>query len=237
MRPQNRTVEEVLAGLAFAAHGIVDRWERIEAGASPDQIKRRVRKGLLIPQFRGVYRVGHAAPSTDALYLAAVHAWGAEAYLCGLAAAHLYGLRKGVAPGPEVVARTERRVEDVLTHRCRDLDARDVTVFRRTPVVTVPRVLVEIAPVLTPGHLARACHEAGVRYGTTPAQVAAVLARRPNAAGSRNLQLVMTGGVKVTLSALEREFLRVLRAYGFPPPETTGWRAGGASTAAGPSSA
>ena len=68
--------------------------------------------------------------------------------------------------------------------------------------------------------LARLCHEAGVRYGTTPAQVRSVLARRPRVRGIGNLERVIVGDVQVVLSELEREFLRLLREHCLPPPRT-----------------
>ena len=68
--------------------------------------------------------------------------------------------------------------------------------------------------------LARACHEAGVRYGTTPAQVEAVLARRPNSPGAGKLRRVLRGDVHVTFSKLERRFLELLREAGLRSPQT-----------------
>jgi hypothetical protein len=47
----------------------------------------------------------------------------------------------------------------------------------------------------------------GVRHGTTPAQVEALLARRPNSAGATELRSVLRGDVRVTLSELEHRFL------------------------------
>ena len=64
---------------------------------------RRLRTGSLIAVFRGVYRVGHRAPSVEARYMAAVKAAGEGALLSGLAAAWLWGLVKGWAPPPEVI--------------------------------------------------------------------------------------------------------------------------------------
>jgi len=49
-----------------------------------------------------------------------------------------------------------------------------VTTWRRIPVTTVARTLVDIADGLPVDDLASACHEAGVRHGTTPARVEAV---------------------------------------------------------------
>ena len=59
-----------------------------------------------------------------------------------------------------------------------------------------------------------------MRYRTTPAQVAAVLARRPASRGAATLRRVLQGDAPVTLSALERRFLALLREHGLLLPET-----------------
>ena len=186
---------------------------------------------------RGVYRVGHRAPSLEATYLAAVLAAGEGTLLSGRAAAHLFALTKGTAPTPEVIARTQRRIEGVTTHRSHSLNARDATTFRGIPVTTVPRTLVDLAGELSPDALARACHEAGVRYGTTPKAVEAVLARRPSTPGAKKLRRVLHGDVKVTLSTLEARFLELLSDERARPRRSpTARPAAGGSTAAGRSS-
>ena len=50
-------------------------------------------------------------------------------------------------------------------------------------MTTVAETIVDLAAELTADELARAFHQAGIRHHTTPAQVEAVLARRPQAAG------------------------------------------------------
>jgi hypothetical protein len=169
MRSVGRTVERELARIAGAQHGVVTRALVLEAGVSAAAIQRRARKGVLLPQHPGVYRVGHRAPSVEATYVAAVLACGAAALLCGRAAAHLLRLAKGVVPEPEVMAPTERRIAGIRTRRCRRMDARDGTTFRGIAVTTVPSTLVDLAAVLSLDELARVCHEAGVLYRTTPA--------------------------------------------------------------------
>jgi len=206
--------------MASAEHGVVTRAALLRAGISPDEIKRRVRSGSLLRQHTGVYRVGHRAPSVEATYLAAVRACGDGAVLSGRAAGHLHRLLKGPAPQPEVTAPGQRRVPHVITRRSRHLDARDSTSFRGIPVTTVARTLVDLASVLTLADLARACHEAGVLHRTTPAQVEAVLARRPTTPGAANLRRVLHGDVRVTLSKLEGSFLALLRSQRLPLPET-----------------
>jgi hypothetical protein len=182
MCPQSITVARRLAQLGGLAQGVVTRAELLRAGLTASQIRHRLRTGGLIREHPGVYRVGHPAPSLEARYIAAVLACGEGALLCGRAAGYLFGALKGLAPPPEVTAPTLRRVRGVQTRRSR-VDPRDATTFRGIPVTTLPRTLVDLAAVLDLDALGRACHEAGVRHRTTPAQVEAVLRRRPRSPG------------------------------------------------------
>jgi hypothetical protein len=215
--PKVSTVEAVLAELARRSHGVVTRAQLLRAGITGDEITHRLSLGALLREHRGVYRVGHRAPSVEARYLAAVWACGDGAVLSGRAAAHLWGILKGVAPPPEVTAPSEHRIEGVTTHRARSIDR---TTHRGIPITTVPRTLVDLAAHLSLDALARACHEAGVLYDTTPRQVEAVLARRPRAKGAKRLRAVTSGDVHVTLSQLERAFRKRLKEAGLPLPET-----------------
>jgi hypothetical protein len=213
VRPQGRTVEEILAVLAAERHGNVTRQLLLAAGVTPAEIKHRLGTGYLLPQFRGVYRVGHRAPSTEATYMAAVLAVGEGSALDGLAAAYVYGLARGRAPEPEVI-------DGVTTRRCRSLAASDLTTWKGIRIPTVPLTLVALAARLEPYALAWAVHQAGIRHGTRPEHVAEVLARRPGARGRAVLLSVLSGDVSVTASALERKFLSRLRREGLPLPIT-----------------
>lgn len=220
MRAQGRTVEERLARIAATQHGVVTRGQLLDAGVSRGEIQRRLGRGALHSQYRGTYRVGHRAPSVEASYMAAVLACGESAILSGVAAAYLLGLVRGSAPKPEVTTPTQRRVRGIRTRRSRRIDPRDATRVRGVPVTTAPRTLVDLAATLELDQLARACHEAGIRYRTTPAQVEAALARRPNSPGAGKLRRVMRGEVRVTLSKLEQRFLQLLREAGLVLPQT-----------------
>src|SRR5512133_3726521 len=181
------TVEATLAELATRSYGVVTRAQLLAAGITGDEIQHRLSLGALLREHRGVYRVGHRAPSVEARYLAAVWACGENALLSGPAAAHLLGLLKGSPPPPEVMTQTERRIGGVRTRRARRIDADDATTWRAIPVTTVARTLVDLAGELSLDALARACHEAGVLHRTTPGEVDAVLARRPNSPGAGKL--------------------------------------------------
>jgi hypothetical protein len=219
MCPLSIPVARRLASLGGRAHGVVTREELLRAGLTADQIRYRLRTGGLIREYPGVYRVGHRAPSLEARYVAAVRACGEGALLSGRAAGYLFGALKGLAPPPEVTAPTQRLVKGVKTHRSR-VDPRDATTFRRIPVTTLPRTLVDLAAVLDPDELARACHEAEVRHGTTAGQVEAVLERRPKGPGAAKLRAVLRGDAPVILSGLEKRFLALLRQARLALPVT-----------------
>jgi len=171
------------------------------------QIRTRIARGSLIVVHPGVYRVGHAAPSVGATYLAAVWACGEGALLMGPAAAFLYGLIRGRPPKPVVKTRTERRVEGIETHRTR---ARQPgTEWKGIPITTVPATLIDLAPSMSEADLARTVHEAQIRFnlrldGRTPAK----------------LRRIIEGHVPVTLSELEARFLTLHAENELPQPVT-----------------
>jgi hypothetical protein len=218
-RHRRETAERRLARIANRAEGIVTRQEALDAGVTAAQIRHRLEAGALTLEFPGVYRLGHRAPSVAARYMAAVKACGDGAGLSGAAAAWFYGLLRGLAPQPEVTAPQRRRLKGVITHHARRA-AIELTVWRRMPITTVPRTLVDIAGRLDEDALARACHEAGIKHDVTPAMVEATLLDHPNLPGASKLRAVMRGDVQVTLSELERRFLELLRAAGLPLPVT-----------------
>ena len=170
---------------------------------------------------RGVYRAGHSGPSRLAAYMAAVLACGPGALLRGRAAAHLHRLLRRGPASPEVLTRSERRIPGVNATRCRaGIDPRDATRVRGIPVTTVPKNLVDLAPNLAEKDLARACHEAGVKYRTTPRQVANALGRHQTAPGGAKLRRILEGDERVVLSKLKSRFVELLAQAGMPLPQT-----------------
>ena len=190
---------------------MVTRAELLAAGITKAEIDGRLRTGSLIAVFRGVYRVGHRAPSVEARYVAAVKAAGEGALLSGLAAAWLWGLVKGWAPPPEVSAPTERRIRGVKVRRVRRLGKMDGTVWRGVPVTTVPATLVRVCSpsLLSFDELARAAHEATVRYEITKVDGA-----------PQRLRAILEGDAPILLSRLERGFRARLRERRFELPVT-----------------
>jgi hypothetical protein len=80
--------------------------------------------------------------------------------------------------------------------------------------------LADLAGVLTLDELGQAAHEAWFKHRVGAPAVDAVLARRPNLPGRKNLLQVMHGEQGVTLSYLERRFVAMLRRERLPLPVT-----------------
>jgi very-short-patch-repair endonuclease len=210
-----------LASIVARQHGVVTSRQLREAGISARRIKKQRDKGLLIDAYRGVYRVGHAAASDEADYMAAVLACGEGAWLRRLAAAHLLGMRRRAKrPEPEVLTLKERQVEGIETVRTRRPDPRDVTIYRGIPVTTPARTLTDLADAVSAPELARAVHQADVLHGTTPDDVEAVLKRRPTTKGAAALRRILWGDADRILSKLEKAFIRLLRTNNLPLPKT-----------------
>jgi hypothetical protein len=216
MAAKRSSTDEKIARIARRQHGNVTRVQLLSAGLTRHQITGRVASGALIPTYPGVYRAGHAAPSVEADYMAAVLACGDGAALRGRAAAHLLGVLRGKAPPPEVLAPTKRRV---ACARRGTVYGSELTRWRGIPVTTPARTLVDLASLLGPDDLALACHEAGVRHQTTPRQVKQVLKRHPNAPGAAKFRAIFEGDAPAVLSWMERRALRSIAAAGLPRPQ------------------
>jgi very-short-patch-repair endonuclease len=225
MRDKETEADLRVARIAGRQHGNVTIRQLLDAGLSRDGVGRRVRKGALHRVHRGVYRVGHRAPSTKARYIGAVLACGDEAVLSGRAAAFLLRLIRGAEPGPEVSVPSRRRVLGVETHWTY-LHPLDTSTHHEIPITTVPRTLLDLAAHLSLDDLAYAAHQAEVLHKTKPAHVDATITRRPNAPGAARLRALFHGDTPVILSRLERAFLAVLKRHGLPLPQTNR-RAGG----------
>jgi hypothetical protein len=106
----------------------------------------------------------------------------------------------------------------IVIHRVARLHPLDTSTYEGIPIATVPRVLLDLAPKLTPAKLARLCHEAWVRHETGPEQVAACIARNPRKPGIAKLRHAL--GADVTLSELEDRFKALLMQYRLPAART-----------------
>jgi hypothetical protein len=209
-----------VARIAERQHGRVSHAQLVAAGVDRNRVARWLRDGRLLRVHAHVYAVGHAAPSLRADYAAAVLAGGPGAVLSHRSAAHLLDLVQGGAGLPEItVPRTSgHKRPGIVIHRVPVLPARDVCEVDAIAVTIVPRTLLDLAPLLEPAALARACHQAWVRHRTALPLVEACIARNPRRQGAAKLRRAL--GADVTLSVLEDAFLRLLRKHRLPRPRT-----------------
>lgn len=144
----------------------------VEVGLTKSAIAKRAKRGRLHRLHRGVYAVGHDAPSEEARWMAAVLACGHEAVLSHGAAAVHWGLLRPLDGPIDVTVPTQNglaRRRGIRIHRCGSLKAswstagplsRLATVRDHIPVTTVPRTLVDIRATLPPRLVRRAVRQA-----------------------------------------------------------------------------
>ncbi len=113
------TYADRIAGIAARQHGRITHAQLLAAGLDRDRIKRWSRGGRLRRVHRGVYAVGHTAPSAYADLLAAVLACGAGAVVSHRSAGHALGLLPTAPARPEVTVPTTagRARPRIVIHR------------------------------------------------------------------------------------------------------------------------
>lgn len=179
-------------------------------------IEKGVRAGRLHPVHRGVFAVGHLAPSAFGDAHAAVLAGGADALLSVRWAARLLGIRDGVGPRIDVTVppTSHRQRSGIAFHRSEVLPFERGT-FANIPVTSPARTMVDLAH-----HLG---DRDGIEWALREMQFKRLYdhrllelsnQRRPSRFISALLErLVPTG------SPLEVAFLhRVVRRHGLPEP-------------------
>jgi hypothetical protein len=187
-----RSTFDIATGLARAQHGRVACRQLLAAGVDRARIRRWLADGRLHRVHDGVYAVGHDAPR----------------------------LARGTPPPPEVTVPTTagRRRPGIIVHRVKALHHRDTSSIDGIPVTTVPRTLLDLALREPPPQLTRMCHEAWIHHRTTPAHIAAAIARNPHKPGAAKLRRAQ--GADVLLSELEHGFKALLRRSRLPLPRT-----------------
>lgn len=188
-----------IAELARRQHGVVTSKQLLETGLSRNAVLERRRAGRLHSLHRGVYAVGHVAPSAERRWMAAVLALGVNAALSHRSAAELWGLLPaGRAPvDVSLPGRNGRRQRSgIRVHRPVSLVAAELT-QRRGILVTVPsRTIADLRSVVTKSELRRAIRQAdflGFDIGSSTT-------------------------LDRTRSELERRFLRLCRRHRLPVP-------------------
>jgi predicted transcriptional regulator of viral defense system len=150
-----------IADLADRQHGVVAHRQLVALGIGKAAVQRRARAGRLHRLHRGVYAVGHRRVSAHGHWMAAVLAYGPTALLSHRSAATLWGIRPTSASRADVTVdgRTRHHQHGIVLHLPRHLHPEDRVVRDAIPITSIARTLLDLAPVLQPGHLRRALNE------------------------------------------------------------------------------
>jgi REase_MTES_1575 len=205
-----------------AGNGRVARGQLIVLGLSDDVIDYRLARSRLHVVYRGVYAVGHEAPTREGNWMAAVLAGGEGTVLSFRDAASLWGIRPSSRPRIDVTTpRGQRARRGIQFHRS-SLPPDEATTKDGIPVTTVPRTLFDLATILRPRQLERALNEAEIRHLWDELSLLDLLRRYPRRAGRCAVRAVLearNAGAKTIRSDLEVEFLEFVDAAGFPEPK------------------
>lgn len=194
-----RAPDVEIARIAGGQYGAISSAQLQAAGLGRNAIAKRCGAGRLHRLHRGVYAVGHIAPSNERRWMAAVLALGEGAVLSHRSAAELWELLPS-HEGPIDVSLPGRggrqRREGIRVHRPRALEPREVTARRGIPITSPARTLADLKSTV-PGHaLRRATRQADFLGLPTGA----------------NIEL------DKTRSELERRFLWLCRHHHLPKP-------------------
>lgn len=226
MRHQSstRSVDGIIAALAAKQHGVVARWQLLDAGITARQIRLRLASGRLHEVHRGVYLVGHTVLPPLALEQAALFACGDRAVLSHRTAARLWELLRYPASAPPwVTVGPERRVARPRIYiRRAIIPRRDIRERFALRLTSPPRTILDLSELLDEEELESVVAEAAFRRRASGAELKAQLEGNEGKRGVAKLRRVLDlpGGPRRTRSAGERAMLRLLRRAGISGFET-----------------
>jgi very-short-patch-repair endonuclease len=200
------SVDDRIAAVASRQYGLVTASQLVAAGLGRSAISQRVQAGRLRRCHRGVYAVGHTAPSHRARWLAAALTVGVRAAIAASDAGALWEMLPLPAhPGPVHVIVPghggRRRRSGIIVHRSATFAADDVTRRFGIPVTTPARTLADLRRLLPRERFEEALDKARIL----------------------RLPIGDVGRQEGTRSRLERRFVRLCRRHRLPAPEVNVW--------------
>jgi REase_MTES_1575/Transcriptional regulator, AbiEi antitoxin len=210
--------DHLIASLAANQHGHVARRQLLDLGLTPNEISKRITKGLLIPVFRGVYAVGHPRPEAVARAAAAVLAGGDDAVLSYFSAAALWEMGTTWPWTPEITVPARRRPSGIRVHVHPALESQDIRHHRGIRVTSPARTILDIAPRLSKAQLARTLNEARLSRHLRLNAVEELLARNLLHPGTRLLKPLSESPTGPTRSEFEDRFIAFAHDHGLPAP-------------------
>ena len=201
----------------LSKRGYVRRVRLLAAGIGAEAIRYRVHVGRLIPEYAGVYAVGHVPTLPQDRAYGAVLACGPGAALSHGSAASLWGILKSWDFPFEVTVMSRRRPRGIHTHRAK-LTPDDTRIQAGIRVTSPARTVLDTAPRLTDDALTRAVNDLGITHHLRREHLAEVVDRFPRHPGASRLRPFVEKRRGWTRSDLEDRFVPFCERFGLPTP-------------------
>jgi very-short-patch-repair endonuclease len=217
-----------LMKLAGKQHGAFSAAQAKGLGVTPDQLRGKLKAGIIERAAWGVYRLVGSPRTWRQRVMIAVLAGGPGAAASGRCAAALLGLR-GYREGPVEVTQTRRPsrrhpVVHAHEHSSRFLPAHQIKVIDGIPVLCVERVVFELCSRASLERAKRIVKDAVGHGFTTLARLGTMLAETGKRGRKGTVELRIVLGIlsedhAPTESELEDLVVAVLLAAGLPTPD------------------
>jgi hypothetical protein len=200
---KDREATASIRALAERQYGVVAHRQLLDIGLGEGMVFRRLEAGLLISLHKGVYALAHTGIRREGRWMAAVLACGPGAVLSHFNAGCLWGICGSY--GPTEVLRQSGGFKagghrGVRLHQTRRLREYEVTIERGIPVVTMERVLLDLAGRTDSKRLERMVVQAYKRDGFSWDRLGRIIARRRGCKGVGRLRQI---ALEVNPEALE----------------------------------
>jgi very-short-patch-repair endonuclease/predicted transcriptional regulator of viral defense system len=210
---------EALPAIVARQHALVTIAQLRAVGLSDSAVSKRVTRGVLHREYRGVYSLARPL-SRKAQLLAPVLASGRGSFLGHYASAEVHELLRRPAHRVDILAPGPRALP-VHVHTYRRLHPLDVTERDGTPVTSVARTLVDLTALADVGELTNVIHEAAFRGSFSALAARDAMARAHGRRNLHKLQAALTAhehGSAGTKSGNERTLQRLIKAARLPEP-------------------
>ncbi|MGB7859852.1 MAG: type IV toxin-antitoxin system AbiEi family antitoxin domain-containing protein [Acidimicrobiia bacterium] len=214
----------ILIDHARANGGVITRAEALALGVPSASLHRMVRQGIFGKAGAGVY----ALPGFDDQHLVALRAacskLGAVASHQSAARIHRLDRARELAPTVSVPIRRTKDFPGVAIHQLTDLTDEHIVLVRGLPVTGPERTIVDLAAVLSDGHLERIVDTSVAARRVNLAELNKLFMElgRQGKPGTRRLRRILetrASGYVAPESELERRLVKLIEESGLPKPD------------------
>ena len=220
--------QRLIVVLADRQHGVGSYEQLIARGMGPDSIQYRTTTGLFHRLHQGVFALGRKKLTREGHWMAAVLAYGPNALLSHRSAGALWRIATTRQRKIDVTTPSAKRSRrGIRAHRAQ-LHPEDIAKHDNIPVTSVARTILDLAALEPEDRLTRIIENAE-RLGLFDLRaVDRAMERCPRHRGIGRLRAVLADyrDPGDTRSALERDFLALIKKAEFPPPRVNTLLAG-----------